>query len=214
MKGKKYAIAMTKNAASLGTSTNAMALAQMPVKLMSKGKHRMADLVGMVMAQLSMKAAIKKWGEQAKFAISKEMKQLYWHNSYKPCHWHSLSKKQKEQVLESHIFVEEKKDGTIKARKVIGGNKQRDYITKEDVSSPTVTAEAVMLTCVIDAQEGHYVAVVDIPNAFAQTVVTEEDAEHHVIVHIRGPLVDVLTSIAPDIYAPYVSTTTKQARRY
>ena len=77
---------------------------------------------------------------------------MHWRNSYKPCHCHSLSKKQKEQILESHIFIEQKRDGTIKARKVIGGNKQRDYITKEDVSSPTVTAEAVMLTCVIDAQ--------------------------------------------------------------
>jgi hypothetical protein len=96
------------------------------------------------------------------------------------------TKKQKEQVLESHIFVEEKRDGTIKAQKMIGGNKQRDYITKEDVSSPTVTAEAVMLTCIIDAQEeGRDVAVVDIPNAFVQTVVSKEDAEHHVTVHIR-----------------------------
>ena len=106
--------------------------------------HRQADIVGMIMAQLSMKAAIKKWGDQAKFAISKKMKQLHWRNSYKPMHWHKLTKKQKEQVLESHIFVEEKRDGTIKAHKVIGGNKQRDYITKEDVSSPMVTAEAVM----------------------------------------------------------------------
>jgi hypothetical protein len=37
---------------------------------------------------------------------------------------------------------------------VVGGNKQREVITKEDVSSPTVSAEAVMLTCVIDAVEG------------------------------------------------------------
>ena len=206
MKGKKYAVAMTQIATSRGTSKNAMALAQMSVRLMTKGDHRRADLVGMTMAQLSMKAAIKKWGEQAKFAISKEMKQMHWRNSYKPRHWHSLSKKQKEQVLESHIFVEQKRDGTIKARKVIGGNKQRDYITKEDVSSPTVTAEAVMLTCVIDAQEGRDVAVVDIPNAFVQTVVSEEDAEHRVIVRIRGPLVDVLVSIAPDVYGPYVTT--------
>ncbi len=36
---------------------------------------------------------------------------------------------------------------------MIGGNKQHDYITKKDVSSPTVSAEAVMLTCVIDAVE-------------------------------------------------------------
>jgi hypothetical protein len=78
MKGKKYAVAMTQIATSLGTSKNAMALAQMSVKLMTKGDHRRADLVGMTMAQLSMKAAIKKWGEQAKFAISKEMKQMHW----------------------------------------------------------------------------------------------------------------------------------------
>ncbi len=178
----------------------------MSVKLMSKSEHRRADLVGMVMAQLFMKAAIKKWGEQAQFAISKEIKQLHWRNSYKPHHWHALSKKQKEQVLESQIFVEQKRDGTIKARKVIGGNKQHDYITKEDVSSPTVMAEAVMLTCMIDAQEERDVAVVDIPNAFVQTVVSEEDAEHRVVVRIRGPLVDILVSMVPDVYAPYVST--------
>ncbi len=110
------------------------------------------------MAQLSMKAAIKRWGKEAEHAITKEMKQLHWHDSYKSKHWHELTKKQKEQILESHIFVEQKRDGLIKAQKVIGGNKQRDYITKEYASSPTVTAAAVMLTCVIDAQEDRDVA--------------------------------------------------------
>ncbi len=153
MKGNKYVVAMTQIAASLKDSKHAMAMAQMSVKLMSPDVHRQANIVGMIMAQLSMKAAIKNWGDEAKFAISKEMKQLYWHNLYKPRHWHALTKKQNEQVLESHIFVEEKRDGTIKAQKGIGGNKQRNYITKEEVSSPTVTAEAIMLTCIIDAHE-------------------------------------------------------------
>ena len=98
------------------------------------------------MVKLSMKAAIKKWGKDAELAITNKMKQLHWRNSYQPKHWHSLTKKQKDQILESHIFVEQKRDGKIKARKVIGGDKQQDYITKEDVSSPTVSAEAVMLT--------------------------------------------------------------------
>ena len=62
-------------------------------------------------------------------------------------------------MLESHIFVKQKRDGKIKARKVIGGNKKHDYITEEDVSSPTVSADAVMLTCVIDACEERDVAV-------------------------------------------------------
>ncbi len=109
-------------------------------------------------------------------------------------------------MLESHIFIEQKRYGKIKAQKVIGGNKQCNYITKEDVSSPMVSAEAVMLTCVIDAAEDWDIAVVVIPNTFAQTVVSEEDAEHRVIVCIRGPLVDILVSIAPDVYGPYVST--------
>jgi hypothetical protein len=39
------------------------------------------------------------------------------------------------------------------------------------------------------------VAVVDIPNAFVQTVVSEEDAEHRNVVCIRGPLVDILVSM-------------------
>ena len=88
---------------------------------------------------------------------------------------------------------------------MIGGNKQRDYITKEDFSLPTVSVEAVMITCVIDAHENRDMAVVDIPNAFAQTVASEEDAEHRVTVCIRGPVVDILVSIAPDVYESYVS---------
>jgi hypothetical protein len=128
------------------------------------------------------------------------MKQLHWHDSYKPKHWHGLTKKQKEQ-----IFVEQKRDGLIKAQKVIGGNKQCNYITKEDVSSPTVIAKDVMLTCVIDAKEVGDITVVDIPNAFVQTVVDEKDADHCVIVHIIEPLVEILVSIVPDDHGPYIS---------
>ncbi len=171
----KYDVALTQVTKAMQGANNATSLAQMSIKLLSKGVHRKADTVGAVMVQLSMKAAIKKWGKDADLAITNEMKQLHWRNLYQPKHWHSLSKKQKDQILESHIFVEQKRNGKIKAQKVIGGDKQRDYITKEDVSSPTVSAEAVMLTCVIEAQENRDVAVIDIPNAFVQTVVSNED---------------------------------------
>jgi hypothetical protein len=124
-------------------------MAQSWTKVIGKVLHRCADIVGMVMAQVSMKAALKKWGNAAEQAITIKMKQLHWRNSYKPMNWHELTKAQKEHILESHIYIEEKQDGKIKARKVVGGNKQQDYIMKEDVSSPTVSAEAVILTCVI-----------------------------------------------------------------
>ena len=203
MQGNKYQVALAQITTSLGTSDRSMAFAQMSVKLMSKGIHRRADIVGMVMAQVSLKAAVKKWGKEAVESVGKEMKQLHWRNSFKPIHWKSLTTEQRKKVLESHIFVERKRDGSLKARQVAGGNKQRGYITKEDASSPTVSSEAVMLTCVIDATENRDVAIVDIPNAFVQTVV--EDEKDRAFIRIRGPLVDILVSIAPDVYGPYVT---------
>jgi hypothetical protein len=204
MKGNKYAIALTQITSLLQGSEDALCMAQRLMKLMRKGLHRCADIIGMVMAQVSMKAALKKWGKATEQAITIKIKQLHWCNLYKPMHWHESTQAQKEHIPESHIFVEEKQDGKIKARKVVGGNKQQDYITKENVSSPTVSAEAVMLTCVINALEDQDIAVINIPNAFVQTVV--EDEEQRVVVRIRGPLVDILMSVAPDVYGPYVST--------
>ena len=55
-----------------------MALAKMSVKLMSKEIHQRADIVGMVMAQVLLKAALKKWGKGAEESVGKEMKQLHW----------------------------------------------------------------------------------------------------------------------------------------
>ncbi len=96
MTGNKYAVALTQIVASLQGSKNTLSMAQMSVKLMLPGVHRKADTVGMIMAQLSMKATIKKWGVEAEYAITKEMKQLHWRDLYKPKHWHGLTKKQKD----------------------------------------------------------------------------------------------------------------------
>jgi hypothetical protein len=114
------------------------------------------------------------------------------------------------QILESHVFVKKKQSSQIKACKVAGGNTQRDFISKENTSSPTVAMESVLLTTLVDAQENHDVAIVDILNAFIQTVV--EDDEDKVVMKIRGHIVDVLVKVAPKVYGPYVSTD-KQGRK-
>jgi hypothetical protein len=69
---------------------------------------------------------------------------------------------------------------------------------------PTVSSEAVMLMCVVDANENREVTIVDIPNAFVQTVV--EDEKDRACIRIRGPLFNILVSIAPDVYVLYVTT--------
>ncbi len=109
-----------------------------------------------------------------------------------------------------HVFVKKKCTGQIKACKVAGGNKPRVFISKENISSPTVATESVLLTSLVDAQENHDVAIVDIPNAFIQTVM--EDGEDKVVMRIRGHMVNVLVKVAPRVYGPYVSTN-KQGRK-
>jgi hypothetical protein len=47
------------------------------MKLIGMGLHRCADIIGMVMAQVSMKAALKKWGKDAEQALTIKMKQLH-----------------------------------------------------------------------------------------------------------------------------------------
>ena len=83
-------------------------------------------------------------------------------------------------------------------KRIQGGNKQWGYILKEDASYPTVSNEVVMLMCVIDADENRNVTIVDMPNAFIQTVV--EDEKDRAFIGICGSLVDILVSIAPDVY--------------
>jgi hypothetical protein len=105
------------------------------------------------------------------------------------------------------LEFKEKRDGKVKGRIVAGGNKQRDYISKEDASSTTVATESVLLSCIIAAEEGRDVIVVDIPNAFIQTRV--ENEKDMAFIKIRGVLVDILVEIAPAVYMPFVSRNKK-----
>jgi hypothetical protein len=65
--------------------------------------------------------------------------------------------------------------------------------------------------CIIDAEEGRDVALIDIPNAFIRTRV--EDEKDMAIIKIRGVLVDILVEIAPDVYKPYATTDKKGVRQ-
>jgi hypothetical protein len=113
-------------------------------------------------------------------------------------------------VLESHLFLKKKTDGTVKGCAVASGNKQQDYISKEDASSPTVATESVLLISVIAAEEGRDVAIVDIPNAFIQTKV--EDEKDMVIIRVQGYLVDVPCKIDSG-YKKFVSLNKKQEKQ-
>jgi hypothetical protein len=137
----------------------------------------------------------------------KEASQLHWRNTFIPKQYSQLTDDEKTKVLESHMFVVKKHTRETKARLVSGGNKQRDYLTKEDSSLPPVATKSVLLTSIVNADEKQDVAIVGIPNAFIQTRV--KDKKDRVIIQIRVVVVDWLTKIAPEVYTQYVSVDRK-----
>jgi hypothetical protein len=102
------------------------------------------NIVAYIMTLLSLKAGLCEWGDRAYDAAFAEMKQLHMQHTFKPKHWHKLTQHQKDTILESHQFIKEERDKTLKGCTVVGGNRQCDYILKEDASSPTIAVESVM----------------------------------------------------------------------
>ena len=154
-----------------------------------------------IMTQLSMQRGLKVWQNRAEDAITKELSQLHLRDTFEPVDPRTLSKEQRDQTIESHLFLKEKRDKKIKGRMVAGGNKQRDYIPKEEAASPTAYLESVFLTAVIDAKEERDVATIDVPNAFVQTRL--KDDKDKAIMRLRGRLAELMVEVAPDVYGQY-----------
>jgi hypothetical protein len=97
------------------------------------------------------------------------------------------------------MFLSKKQCGRMKARGCVDGIKQRDTISKEEASAPTVAIESVMLSATIDVTEERDVATVDIPGAFMQAYIDE-------VVHVKfeGEIAEMLVKMDPKMYCKYV----------
>ena len=105
------------------------------------------------MVQLSIKAAEREFGAiRTDNACWAEVKQIHMRNSFVPKHWEELTPKKKSNILESFIFVQEKRSGVDKGRIAINGAMQRGHLTKEEASLPTAFTESIILTSIVDAK--------------------------------------------------------------
>ena len=102
------------------------------------------------------------------------------------------------------MLLAQKNDGQIKGRYVYKGSDTRDWLTREETSSPTASLEGIINTCVIDAHEERDVMSVDIPNAFIQTQMPDiEKGEERTTMKITGILVNYLLELDPT-YRKYI----------
>jgi hypothetical protein len=116
-----------------------------------------------------------------------------------PINKYDLTAAERKGALRYLMFLKEKRCGTIKGRGCADGRSQREYMTKEETSSPTVATEALILTCVIDAIEGRDVATCDIPGAFMQS-----DMKGKVVMKLEGVMAEVILKIDPRKYTRHV----------
>jgi hypothetical protein len=159
----------------------------------------------------SLKQGIKKFGDKGVTAVHKEMKQLNGRVVFEPINIDEMTALERKRAMESLIFLNEKRDETIKARFCANGSTQRAYIPREEASSPTAATEAILITGVIDAKQKRDVMTADIPNAFVQTSIALDGDK--VIMKIRGQLVDILLEICPGVYDKYVIHEGKQKQK-
>lgn len=147
--------------------------------------------------QLSMKKGLRHFGSHAETAITKELSQLHLRDTFEPLAPEKMTPEERNGALESHPFLKEKRDLSVKAGAVAGGDKQRGTMAAIEASSPRVSTESVLLTSIIDATENRDMATIDIPNAYIQTRI--EDKKDNAVVHIWGKLAELMVQVALEI---------------
>jgi hypothetical protein len=164
------------------------------------GRHQShVILQSIIMTQYNLKQGIKKFGDLGKAAVLTELQQLYDRDVMRPVNKYDLTPAERKGALRYLMFLKEKRCGTIEGRGCADGRSQREYMSKEETSSPTVATEALILTCVIDAMEGRDVATCVIPGPFMQS-----DMKGKVVMKLEGVMAEVILKINPRKYTKHV----------
>ena len=111
-----------------------------------------------------------------------------------------LTRLERERAQDGIMFVSQKNTGEYKGRLAYNGKPTREWLTREEKSSPTAATESLMLTATVDARQGRDIMTLDIPNAFIQADMPEQEKGKRVIMKLRGRLVDWLIQLDPLSY--------------
>ena len=173
-------------------------------RLMTEIQAR-ASMVGYSFAQQYMlKKGLQVFGDNGENAAKKELDQLHRRTCFSPLAISKLTHDEKAKAQAALMFLTEKRDGTIKGRMVYNGKPTREWLSREDSASPTVSLESLMLTVIVDAIEKRDVMTCDIPNAFIQADVPILANNERIVMKITGVLVKLLVELNPELYAPFV----------
>jgi len=143
------------------------------------GVRRYDDSYDWNLMNLSVGAAIRNFGDDARDACKQELEQLFRDKkALTPVKWDELTDEQRKKVVRSHMFLREKyEDGKfvkLKGRIVADGRMQ-DRTLYSDYSSPTARTRSVMTCLKLAAAQGWDLLKVDIGGAFLCASIDESE---------------------------------------
>ena len=150
---------------------------------------------------MSVRAALRERGEEARPVIMAELQQMVDKNVWHGVTVAGLSHSQRKAIIRSSMFLKDKYLASgafdrFKARLVAGGN-QQDKRLYDNLSSPTAATTSVLTIAAIAAAEGRKVVVIDIGGAFLNASMEPTG----VVVHMR--LDRVMTAMLVQIDPSY-----------
>jgi hypothetical protein len=148
------------------------------------------DVKELILTQCNIKQGVKKYPEEGKASIMKELNNFVKRDVFGEVKYESLSPQQRKWALPILLFMAMKRNGTLKSRACADGMQQRLWTNKKDVSSPMPCIEALKYTLIIDALEERDVATVDLLAQFLQT-----DMDDKIYLKISIPLALLLVEL-------------------
>ena len=80
---------------------------------------------------------------------------------------------------------------------------QRDYILKEEATSPIAATDSILTTGTIKVKEELEMIILDVPNAFIQIKIPEGGKKQ--IIKFRGTIVDILLIICLEVCNKFIT---------
>jgi len=148
---------------------------------------------------ITVNQALNKIGKPAVKAIVQEIMQMESKGVWKGIRPSQLTFKQRKKIICSSMFLKEKfrADGSfekLKARLVAGGHQQDRDAFESTNSAPTIRTSSIFIMAAIAASEGRAVATVDVPGAYLNADMPEDQ---EVIMRLDKYLSKVLMAVEP-----------------
>ena len=130
-----------------------MAESMVITRLIGDLRHNIATKGASFAQQFILQKGLKAFGEKGHEAAKKELEQLHKRNCFHLVSIKEMTAVEKKKSQQSLMFLSEKRDGNIKGRMVYVGKLTREWMSREDVMSPTAALESIVFTSVIDSFE-------------------------------------------------------------